>query len=55
MSLGDVVEGHDIVAELSKQVCAKGNESPERDLERAIPSQNGHVDSVSNFRGRKRT
>jgi hypothetical protein len=32
VSFGDVVEGHDIVAELSKKVCAKGDEDPEGKL-----------------------
>lgn len=32
VSLGDVVEGHDIVAEFAKEICAEGDEGPEGDL-----------------------
>lgn len=30
--LGDIVEGHDVVAESGEEVCAEGNESPEGEL-----------------------
>jgi hypothetical protein len=33
VSLWDVVEGHDIVAELAQEVCAEGNNCPEGELQ----------------------
>lgn len=44
MSLWDVVEGHDIVAELAQEVCAERDDCPEGKLEHMV-----RILPVSNF------
>lgn len=36
VSLWNIVEGHDIVAELAQEVCAEGDEGPEGKLNNVI-------------------